>query len=100
MIATTALTGITPVLVSETSSANHRGGFLGYVFVANCELNREPLWQTLLIPSRPRNICRLLALLRSRLRQQRILSCAMEVSPSIPVFACPHPRQFYQDAAG
>ena len=33
----TALTGITPVLVSETSSANHRGGFLGYVFIANCE---------------------------------------------------------------
>ncbi|KAJ5612446.1 hypothetical protein N7510_005640 [Penicillium lagena] len=30
-----ALTGITPVLVSETSSANHRGGFLGYVFIAN-----------------------------------------------------------------
>ena len=35
----TALTGITPVLVSETSSANHRGGFLGYVFIANCELS-------------------------------------------------------------
>jgi hypothetical protein len=32
-----ALTGITPVLVSETSSAEHRGGFLGYVFVANCK---------------------------------------------------------------
>ena len=25
------------MLVSETSSANHRGGFLGYVFIANCE---------------------------------------------------------------
>ncbi|KAJ5678553.1 uncharacterized protein N7477_004186 [Penicillium maclennaniae] len=34
-IGTGALTGITPVLVSETSSADHRGGFLGYVFVAN-----------------------------------------------------------------
>lgn len=33
----TALTGIVPVLVSETSSANHRGGFLGYVFIANCQ---------------------------------------------------------------
>lgn len=33
-----ALTGITPVLVSETSSADHRGGFLGYVFVANCNM--------------------------------------------------------------
>lgn len=32
---TGALTGITPVLVSETSSADHRGGFLGYVFIAN-----------------------------------------------------------------
>lgn len=32
---TGALTGITPVLVSETSSASHRGGFLGYVFIAN-----------------------------------------------------------------
>ncbi|PCG92565.1 Major facilitator superfamily domain, general substrate transporter [Penicillium occitanis (nom. inval.)] len=32
---TGALTGITPVLVSETSSAAHRGGFLGYVFIAN-----------------------------------------------------------------
>lgn len=30
-----ALTGITPVLISEVSSANHRGGFLGYVFIAN-----------------------------------------------------------------
>ncbi|KAI4718439.1 general substrate transporter [Aureobasidium sp. EXF-10727] len=27
--------GITPVLVSEVSSAEHRGGFLGYVFIAN-----------------------------------------------------------------
>ncbi|CEL09277.1 Putative Sugar/inositol transporter [Aspergillus calidoustus] len=34
-IGTGALTGITPVLVSETSSAQHRGGFLGYVFIAN-----------------------------------------------------------------
>ncbi|KAH8427879.1 uncharacterized protein LDX57_005584 [Aspergillus melleus] len=34
-IGTGALTGITPVLVSETSSADHRGGFLGYVFIAN-----------------------------------------------------------------
>ncbi|KAJ5583394.1 hypothetical protein N7535_002014 [Penicillium sp. DV-2018c] len=34
-IGTGALTGITPVLVSETSSANHRGGYLGYVFIAN-----------------------------------------------------------------
>ncbi|KGO58878.1 Major facilitator superfamily domain, general substrate transporter [Penicillium expansum] len=33
-IGTGALTGITPVLVSETASANHRGGFLGYVFIA------------------------------------------------------------------
>lgn len=32
-----ALTGITPVLVSETSAAEHRGGFLGYVFIANCK---------------------------------------------------------------
>jgi MFS family permease len=30
-----ALTGIAPVLVSEMSSADHRGGFLGYVFIAN-----------------------------------------------------------------
>ncbi|KAJ5160163.1 uncharacterized protein N7482_007167 [Penicillium canariense] len=34
-VGTGALTGITPVLVSETSSAEHRGGFLGYVFIAN-----------------------------------------------------------------
>ncbi|KAL4745207.1 hypothetical protein BDW72DRAFT_211644 [Aspergillus terricola var. indicus] len=34
-IGTGALTGITPVLVSETSSASDRGGFLGYVFIAN-----------------------------------------------------------------
>ncbi|KAL4922600.1 general substrate transporter [Aspergillus aurantiobrunneus] len=34
-VGTGALTGITPVLVSETSSAQHRGGFLGYVFIAN-----------------------------------------------------------------
>lgn len=30
-----ALTGITPVLVSEVSRSDHRGGFLGYVFIAN-----------------------------------------------------------------
>src|SRR5688572_25460840 len=34
-IGTGALTGITPVMVSETSTAAHRGGFLGYVFIAN-----------------------------------------------------------------
>ncbi|KAK0708940.1 general substrate transporter [Apiosordaria backusii] len=34
-IGTGGLTGITPVLVSETSTATHRGGFLGYVFIAN-----------------------------------------------------------------
>ncbi|KAE8333224.1 major facilitator superfamily domain-containing protein [Aspergillus sergii] len=34
-IGTGALTGITPVLVSEISSAEHRGGYLGYVFIAN-----------------------------------------------------------------
>jgi hypothetical protein len=30
-----ALTGITPVLISEISASDHRGGFLGYVFIAN-----------------------------------------------------------------
>ncbi|KAM0282153.1 hypothetical protein ACHAQH_003193 [Verticillium albo-atrum] len=34
-IGTGALTGITPVMVSETSTAEHRGGYLGYVFIAN-----------------------------------------------------------------
>jgi MFS family permease len=34
-VGTGALTGITPVLVSETSTATHRGGYLGYVFIAN-----------------------------------------------------------------
>ncbi|KAE8388956.1 hypothetical protein BDV23DRAFT_184956 [Aspergillus alliaceus] len=34
-IGTGALTGITPALVSETSSTEHRGGYLGYVFIAN-----------------------------------------------------------------
>lgn len=34
-LGTGALTGITPVLISETSSASHRGGYLGYVFIAN-----------------------------------------------------------------
>ncbi|KAB5571735.1 major facilitator superfamily transporter sugar [Coniochaeta sp. 2T2.1] len=34
-IGTGALTGITPVLISETSTASHRGGYLGYVFIAN-----------------------------------------------------------------
>ncbi|OIW29302.1 major facilitator superfamily transporter sugar [Coniochaeta ligniaria NRRL 30616] len=34
-VGTGALTGITPVLISETSSAQHRGGYLGYVFIAN-----------------------------------------------------------------
>ncbi|PLN77272.1 putative MFS sugar transporter [Aspergillus taichungensis] len=34
-VGTGALTGITPVLVAEISPAGHRGGFLGYVFIAN-----------------------------------------------------------------
>jgi MFS family permease len=34
-VGTGALTGITPVLISETSTATHRGGYLGYVFIAN-----------------------------------------------------------------
>ena len=34
-LGTGALTGITPVLISEMSTADHRGGFLGYVFIAN-----------------------------------------------------------------
>ncbi|KAG2414244.1 hypothetical protein HFD88_003435 [Aspergillus terreus] len=34
-VGTGALTGIAPVLVSETSAADHRGAFLGYVFIAN-----------------------------------------------------------------
>lgn len=34
-LGTGALTAITPVLVAETSRAEHRGGFLGYVFIAN-----------------------------------------------------------------
>lgn len=37
---TGALTGIVPVYCSEVSSATHRGGFLGYVFIANCKLTR------------------------------------------------------------
>jgi sugar porter (SP) family MFS transporter len=34
-VGTGALTAITPVYISECSSASHRGGFLGYVFIAN-----------------------------------------------------------------
>ncbi|OAA61818.1 major facilitator superfamily transporter sugar [Niveomyces insectorum RCEF 264] len=34
-VGTGALTGITPVLVSEVSHAHHRGNYLGYVFIAN-----------------------------------------------------------------
>jgi sugar porter (SP) family MFS transporter len=34
-LGTGALTGITPVLISEVSASDHRGGFLGYVFIAN-----------------------------------------------------------------
>jgi MFS family permease len=34
-IGTGALTGITPVLIAEVSKSDHRGGFLGYVFIAN-----------------------------------------------------------------
>jgi MFS family permease len=34
-IGTGALTGITPVLISEVSASDHRGGFLGYIFIAN-----------------------------------------------------------------
>ncbi|GAB1730037.1 hypothetical protein NU195Hw_g3460t1 [Hortaea werneckii] len=34
-LGTGALTGITPVLVSEMSDSKHRGSFLGYVFIAN-----------------------------------------------------------------
>ncbi|KAI9873907.1 MAG: hypothetical protein M1830_010411 [Pleopsidium flavum] len=34
-LGTGALTGITPVLIAEISRSDHRGGFLGYVFIAN-----------------------------------------------------------------
>ncbi|KAK4495992.1 hypothetical protein PRZ48_013260 [Zasmidium cellare] len=34
-LGTGALTGITPVLIAEVSNATHRGGMLGYVFIAN-----------------------------------------------------------------
>lgn len=34
-LGTGALTGITPVYTSEIATASHRGGFLGYVFIAN-----------------------------------------------------------------
>jgi MFS family permease len=34
-LVTGALTGITPVLISEVSASDHRSGFLGYVFIAN-----------------------------------------------------------------
>lgn len=34
-LGTGALTAITPVYIAEVSSAGHRGGFLGYVFIAN-----------------------------------------------------------------
>jgi len=34
-LGTGALTGITPVLIAEVSASDHRGGFLGYVFIAN-----------------------------------------------------------------
>ncbi|KAK5153099.1 hypothetical protein LTS14_007743 [Recurvomyces mirabilis] len=34
-LGTGVLTGITPVMISEVSSATHRGGYLGYVFIAD-----------------------------------------------------------------
>lgn len=34
-IGTGALTGITPVLIAEVSASDHRGGYFGYVFIAN-----------------------------------------------------------------
>jgi MFS family permease len=34
-LGTGALTAIIPVYIAEVSSAGHRGGFLGYVFIAN-----------------------------------------------------------------
>lgn len=34
-LGTGALTAIVPVYIAEVSSAGHRGGFLGYVFIAN-----------------------------------------------------------------
>jgi sugar porter (SP) family MFS transporter len=34
-LGTGALTAITPVYIAEVSAADHRGGFLGYVFIAN-----------------------------------------------------------------
>ncbi|KAK3619482.1 hypothetical protein LTR56_023983 [Elasticomyces elasticus] len=34
-VGTGALTAITPVYIAETSRADHRGSFLGYVFIAN-----------------------------------------------------------------
>ncbi|EED14976.1 MFS sugar transporter, putative [Talaromyces stipitatus ATCC 10500] len=62
-IGTGALTGITPVLVSETSSADHRSGFLGCVVIANCKraLNPSSFWYS---ASLSRDISRILDLIR------------------------------------
>ena len=69
----TALTGIAPVLVSETSSADHRGGFLAYVFIANCKQRLFKFYHgtlSVLTPSRSRNFHRVLDIFRSRFHQQ------------------------------
>ena len=41
-----ALTGIALVLTPEVSRADHRGGFLGYIFIANCKLRVQQLTST------------------------------------------------------
>ena len=69
---TGALTGITPVLVSETSSAGQRGGYLGYVFIANCKYSRHDSMHTQVLTAvRLGNFCGLLAFLWTVFRRQR-----------------------------
>lgn len=68
-LGTGALTGITPVLISETSTAGHRGGYLGYVFIANCKWPKKHAGGIYLTRYRPGYLCRILALIRSSLYQ-------------------------------
>jgi MFS family permease len=100
-LGTGALTGITPVLVSEVSSAEHRGGFLGYVFIANY---LGTVFPTLVRESHAlTNVDRYFRSVLARLwlvfRQPRILSSALALPPRFPMSARPPPPRRHQDAA-
>lgn len=100
-IGTGALTGITPVFISEVSKADHRGGFLGYVFIANCKHSKFSTCCCAYTDQlfRPWYLDRILARLWSVLCRRWRISGPLEIPPCIPVLPCAPTSRRHQVAS-